>query len=626
MYSDGTVKRSTSSPKKSGRSLAYFAAKLAWRSLEDNSRRYFDLRRPLHHLQQTSERWAKVRDPFSARFSMLTSCDRNRQALYCMLKSLSDLYLLTLSQTHSEWNSGDAFSASAGSNVRADKSEHAAFKRLPFTFCALSLQPFTTPVCTAEGIIFDHENIIRWLIKHDTNPVDGKPLKQSDLIKLNFAKNDAEEFTDPVTYKVLTDNTHIVAIRHGESANAFAYDTVERLNIKPKMWKDLISDVDFSRQDIITLQDPQNLESRNLSQFQYLKNGEDSGIPKEEASVNTSAIGNAKDLKIMQAKDAVAKAQAERNAVQNEVKSLSSGVANSAVHRSSPTPYNATRHTNGQAAASFTSTGVTPHTSASLALMSDEEFLLRRGRVKHKGYVRLRTSLGELMLELYPEYAPKAVYNFVRLVQKKYYDGIVFHRNMKNFMIQGGDPTGTGKGGSSIWSPKAFEDEFDGPLKHDSRGVLSMANKGKDSNTSQFFISYRKAPHLDRKHTIFGKMVEGEQTLKAMEEAPVDDGKRPEEDIEIFEATVFVDPFEEFWKTKKGKEDAEKDKSERKDDDQTTWTGKRIRADGTVDSGGGGVGRYMKQAAPTRNDVGDMFEEPAKKKAKFGGFGNFDSW
>ena len=93
----------------------------------------------------------------------------------------------------------------------------------------------------------------------------GNPLAQVDLIKLNFAKNDADEYVDPVTYKVLTDNTHIVAIRHRDSANAFAWDTVERLNIKAKQWKDLVTDEDFSRKDIITLQDPQNLESRTLA-------------------------------------------------------------------------------------------------------------------------------------------------------------------------------------------------------------------------------------------------------------------------------------------------------------------------------------------------------------------------
>lgn len=500
-----------------------------------------------------------------------------------------------------------------------------------------------------DGLIFDHENIIRWLIKHDTNPVNGQPLKQSDLIKLVFAKNDSGEYVDPVTYKVLTDNTHIVAVRHGATANTFAYDTVERLNFKPKMWRDLVSDEEFSRTDIITLQDPQNLESRNLNSFQYIKDGEDSGIEKESASINNAALGSSANLKIMKAKEAVARARAEReaSATSTTTKSKTNGSMASKpaaqLQKPKATPFNASHHTSGLAAASFTSTGVTPHTSAELQLLSDEEFILRRGRVKQKGYVSLTTTHGKLLLELYPEHAPKAVWNFVRLVQKGYYNGIVFHRNIRNFMIQGGDPTGTGRGGQSIWG-KNFEDEFDGPLKNDARGTLSMANKGKDTNSSQFFILYRAASHLDRKHTVFGRVVEDTaKVLDVFENIPVDvKDNRPKEDTKILEAIVLTDPFEEFWSQKKQAEDAEKAKEARrkedKGDERTTWTGKRIRADGTVqDEGGGGVGRYLKVAMAKQNDdedeiVEEIIEEdvpfePVRKKAKASGsFGNFDSW
>lgn len=532
---------------------------------------------------------------------------------------------------------------------------HAAFKRLPYNFCALSLQPFITPVCTSEGIIFDHENIIRWLLKHDTNPTDGKPLKQQDLIKLSFAKNDGGEYVDPVTFKVFTDNTHIIAVRHGESANVFAYDTVERLNIKAKMWRDLVTDEEFSRKDLITLQDPQNVESRNLSSFKYLKEGEDSGIPREEASINSASLGSAADLKIMKAKEAVAKARAERASVPLQSHKSSSQSTNplkknppSTAPASKPTPYNATRHTTGLAAASFTSTGMTPHTSASLALMTDEEFLLKPRRVKQKGYARLVTTLGPLSLELYPEHAPKAVWNFLRLAQRGYYNGILFHRNIRNFMIQTGDPTGTGKGGTSVWG-KTFEDELEGPLKFDQRGVVAMANKGKNTNSSQFFVTYRPTTHLDRKHTIFGRVdAEDEETmavLKRLEDVPVDSNDRPKEGVKIIEVNVFIDPFEEFMKQRAEREQAEKDKLERKgkvDEDRTTWTGKRIRVDGTVEGGdgGGGVGKYLKAKARNQgpgvdeDEIVEFLDEPdesvpVRKKAKGGGgggFGNFDGW
>jgi peptidyl-prolyl cis-trans isomerase-like protein 2 len=124
---------------------------------------------------------------------------------------------------------------------------------------------------------------------------------------------------------------------------------------------------------------------------------------------------------------------------------------------------------------------------------------------------------------------------------------IVFHRNIKNFMIQGGDPTGTGKGGQSYWK-KDFEDEIKGALKHDSRGILSMANRGAGTNSSQFFITYKPTSHLDGKHTVFGKVVGGLEVLTRLEEVPTQEKTdRPLKPIKIEEIDVVVDPFE-GWK------------------------------------------------------------------------------
>jgi peptidyl-prolyl cis-trans isomerase-like protein 2 len=202
-------------------------------------------------------------------------------------------------------------------------------------------------------------------------------------------------------------------------------------------------------------------------------------------------------------------------------------------------------------------------------------------------------------------------------------------------MIQGGDPTGTGKGGQSIWG-KNFQDEFDGPLVHDARGIMSMANKGKNTNSSQFFITYKPAKHLDRKHTIFGRVVGGLDVLQKLENVPVDGSDRPVDDIVMENVVVFVDPFEEFQKQKHEKDEAERERLEimkqgGTDDDKTTWTGKRIRGDGQVQNDqSGGVGKYLKAAVePSKVQAvpeEEIYEEPVKKKIKAGGFGNFDSW
>ncbi|KAK3698741.1 cyclophilin peptidyl-prolyl cis-trans isomerase Cyp8 [Vermiconidia calcicola] len=566
-----------------------------------------------------------------------------------MGKGTDKLYI-----THSEWSSEDAFSTSAGANARKFINAGSNFKRLPFNFCAVSLQPFEHPVCTAEGTIFDLTNLLPWIKQHGTNPVDGQPLKSSELVKLNFIKNDDGEYVDPVTFKTFTDNTHIVALRN--TGNVFSWDTVERLNIKAKNWKDLVNDEEFKRSDIITLQDPQNVASRDLSQFKYLKDGETTLTPEQvderSAGVNTDSLGSA--AKILKAKEAVAKARAAREKSSGrsngngpmESQALSNArKAHAEVAKSSrttkPLPYNAAQHTTGQAAASFTSTGLTPNTSGERAIMSDEEYMLKPKRVRQKGYARVSTNLGDFNLELYPEYAPKAVWNFVQLSKRGYYNGVQFHRNIKNFMIQGGDPTGTGRGGQSCWG-KPFADEFEGPLVHDGPGVLSMANKGKDTNTSQFFLTYRAVPHLNRKHTIFGRVVEGLETLKRLEDVEVDDSNRPTERCAIEDVVVYVDPFEEFLKQRSQKEAAEqrKDEVRRKggaEDDRTTWTGKRIRADGKADGDEeeSGVGKYLKQRQQAQDEedeiVGDWDEPesmrpPTKEVKKGGGFGNFDTW
>ncbi|KAI9827737.1 MAG: Peptidyl-prolyl cis-trans isomerase cyp8 [Thelocarpon impressellum] len=578
-----------------------------------------------------------------------------------MGKGTDKLYI-----THSEWASADAYSASAGSGVSKPKATAgASFKRLPFNFCAVSLQPFRDAVCTADGTIFDLTHILAWLGKHGTNPVTGTPLKRAELIALHFARNEEGEYVDPVTYKVLTDNTHLVALR--PTGNVFAWDTVERLNVKAKMWRDLVSDVEFSRQDVITLQDPQDVAARDLSRFKYIQDGASTLSPEEERAraggVNVEALGSAG--KVLRAKEAVEKARRERqDPNRNPALGANGAVVRKAVqtqesHSSRSVPYNAAQHTTGKAAASFTSTGLTPHTSGERALLTDEEYMLRPRRVKTKGYARIQTSLGDVNVELQTEHAPRAVWNFVQLAKRGYYKGVAFHRNIRNFMIQGGDPTGTGKGGTSVWG-RNFNDEFDGPLTHDARGVVSMANKGKNTNSSQFFITYRAAKHLDRKHTIFGKVVGGLDTLSRLEKAHTE-GERPVEPIVIQEVVVFVDPFEEFQRARRERDEAERAREEVRrrggtEDERVTWTGKRLRADGAPEGGAeGGVGRYLRaggeggggdevagrgDGVAGRGDGvagrGDGFAgerdeaPPASKKAKGigggGGFGNFDAW
>ena len=132
--------------------------------------------------------------------------------------------------------------------------------------------------------------------------------------------------------------------------------------------------------------------------------------------------------------------------------------------------------------------------------------------VKKTYRAKIETNRGTIELELYPRHAPFTVNNFCFLAGEGFYDGVTFHRVIANFMIQGGDPTGTGRGGPGY----KFQDELIGnPLKHE-RGVISMANAGPNTNGSQFFITHAPQPHLNGRHTVFGKVVSGMEVVDAI--------------------------------------------------------------------------------------------------------------
>ncbi|MBN2086944.1 peptidylprolyl isomerase [Candidatus Peregrinibacteria bacterium] len=157
---------------------------------------------------------------------------------------------------------------------------------------------------------------------------------------------------------------------------------------------------------------------------------------------------------------------------------------------------------------------------------------------KGEQIVVMETSMGTIKLRLFPDKAPKTVENFLGLADKGYYDGIIFHRVIPDFMIQGGDPTGTGRGGESLWGGK-FEDEFNPNLKN-IKGALSMANAGPDTNGSQFFIVQKEGgtPWLDNMHTVFGQVFEGMDVVDAIATAERDAFDKPLEDITMDKVSV----------------------------------------------------------------------------------------
>ncbi|KAG9009450.1 hypothetical protein FRB93_005386 [Tulasnella sp. JGI-2019a] len=149
----------------------------------------------------------------------------------------------------------------------------------------------------------------------------------------------------------------------------------------------------------------------------------------------------------------------------------------------------------------------------------------------------IHTTMGDISFKLFPEYAPKAVENFFGLSKRGYYDGVIFHRVIKKFMLQTGDPLGDGTGGDSVWG-KEFEDEFNPALRHDRPYTLSMANAGPNTNGSQFFITTTVCPWLDNKHTIFGRALTGLEVIHNIENVRTSKTDKPFEDIKIVNVDV----------------------------------------------------------------------------------------
>ncbi len=488
-------------------------------------------------------------------------------------------------------------------------SSSSEFRRLPFTHCSLSLQPFSHPYCNTNGIIYDLSNIVPFLQKYGIDPISGQKTDIKSLIKLNFHKNSEGKYHCPVLYKVFTQNSHIIAIK--TTGNVFSYEAIEQLNIKAKNFKDLLTDEPFTKKDMITILDPRNLEKFNVSDFYHIKNqlrlSEDN---ETDSKMNLRFINN-------ETRDTLQElSQIQDN--NNDKKETNE--KNKPIVKADK--FNAAHYSTGAVAAAFTSTTFDPMCSKLEPAIIHED-LVKYSKVKKKGYVRLVTNLGQLNIELYCDQTPKTCDNFIRLCKQDYYNGTIFHRLIKHFMIQGGDPTGTGTGGESAFG-EPFEDEFRPQYSHEGRGVLSMANSGPNTNKSQFFITFRSCKHLDKKHTIFGRLVGGLEVLDLMERIKTDEKDKPLEDIKVLRTIVFVDPFQEIddeINTERERMSKEKrmEGMTSNDNNSSNARTKPIRT---------GIGSYINLDSYKKSNKSDD-TSPAVKKQKLSentGFGNFNNW
>ncbi|KAM8712679.1 hypothetical protein ACLKA7_013072 [Drosophila subpalustris] len=504
--------------------------------------------------------------------------------------------------TYTEWSE-----FYGGKKVESLENEHIKFKRLPFGNCCITMAPFEMPYSDLNGNVFEYEAILSFLKKFKVNPITGQKMDSKSLIKLHFHKNANDEYHCPALFKPFSKNSHIVAV--GTTGNVYCWEAIEQLNIKTKNWKDLIDDTPFLRKDIITIQDPQHLEKYDISKFYYIRKNL-RVLTEEEKLERKDPLGRIKTMNL-ETKETLAQLQKDYQPAE-ETPSGSKRTADK---------FNAAHYSTGAVAASFTSTAMMPVSQIEAAIIDDD--IVKYERVNKKGYVRLNTNFGPLNLELYCEQAPRACDNFIKHCADGYYNGVLFHRSIRNFIIQGGDPTGTGAGGKSIWG-KPFDDEFKPNLSHTGRGILSMANAGPNTNGSQFFITYRSCKQLDGKHTIFGKLVGGLDTLQKMEQIEVDNKDRPIEDIIIENAQVYVNPFEE------AAEQLAKERADEAASKQVAATKleQQKRLNEPLKVYRDGVGKYLKLSVSKKPEAQSQLSaaNPAKKKKSSSGFGDFSSW
>lgn len=518
-------------------------------------------------------------------------------------------------------------------------------RRLPFNCCALTLTPFTDPVCTKNcGVVFDSSALTNFVLKHKRDPVSGKSATTRDIITLHMDQDEENRWQCPVMTKPFSDHTKIVAVldREANEAYVYSYDSYNELNVKAKNWVDLTTGKKFNpKKDVLILNDPENAEfqqQRDIQSFWYIQNGRSADLAQQTAG-STNVKHSVTATRIMEEINKKREASGDTKTA----KSKSEGSGTAKKPKIFAEDVTGIRYTSGRTAGSLTSTAMDVAHDSDLREASKEEILQARFKImkiqKQKGYVRFTTNMGDLLLELHCDIAPRTCTNFLGLCRaKKYESSAKCHRLIPGFMVQLGKSQ-VGED-ASIWGP-AFEDEFDDRLKHTGSGTLSMANAGPNTNKRQFFITFKACPHLDRKHTVFGQVVDGQSVLEEIQKMETDKKDRPIETLKILKTEILVDPAleAEELEDKRLEELAalrEKEKKQNEKPKKKATNGDEGAASANKTTSG--VGKYLKKANLLDTlddnvggkglglDLPKVTRPVASKKAPKTKFGDFSGW
>jgi peptidyl-prolyl cis-trans isomerase-like 2 len=523
-------------------------------------------------------------------------------------------------------------------------SNSSTVRPLPFSHCALQLSPFEHPMCSkSSSIIFESSAILSYVLEHKKDPVTGEALQTRDLITLSMSQNEEGQWCCPVLAKPFSEHTKFVGIiqPNQTSASVYSYEAYHSFNVKSKSYEDLVTGEVFDpEKDVLILYDPHNdSQRRDINSFYHIHNAR-----KLEKGGNNPNVRHSLTASRILEKIDKTKPQLSAQLLQKVPDELHESVRyldnEGNPIRVLAKDVTGVAYTNAATTTSLTSTAVPRQNSNQERDAIMEEILQAQFRVarklKKKGYVRLFLNcLDEpIVLELHCEMVPRTCANFLGLCRNGAYDGCRFHRLIPSFMIQGGKPSEALRD-ESYWGG-SFRDEYDDRLKHTGPGILSMANAGEHTNKRQFFITFKSCPHLDRKHTIFGSVVNENKSklLAQLKMIPTDKNDLPRKEIKIVRTEIVEDPMAEAKEIERERLLALlKQRNQTKAVSATVVSSSKHEAK-TIAIGGGYVGKYLKLPAVEQKkrpaSVLDASKErmvnssstttTTTKKSKFGDF------
>jgi peptidyl-prolyl cis-trans isomerase-like 2 len=482
-----------------------------------------------------------------------------------------------------------------------------AVRPLPFSHCALQLTPYEHPVCTkSSSVIFESAALLSYVLEHKKDPVTGDVLQTRDLITLAMSQDEEGRWCCPVLTKPLSEHTKFVAIVQPDqtSASVYSYEAYQNFNVKIKSYEDLVTGEPFDpKADVLILYDPDNdTQRRDINTFYHIRNARHLEKGANNPNVRHSLTASRILEKIDHQRPVLAAQLFQKTPELLHESAQYLDDAGSPI-RVLAKDVTGIAYTNAATTTSLTSTAVPRHNSnqerdAILDEILQAQFRLAR-KLKKKGYVRLFLNcLNEpLVLELHCDMVPRTCANFLGLCWNGAYDGVGFHRLIPSFMIQGGKPLTDDIQEESYWGG-SFRDEFDDRLKHTGPGILSMANAGEHTNKRQFFITFKSCPHLDRKHTIFGSVVNESKAklLAQLKMIPTKTNDVPRQDVTIVRTEIVVDPMAEAKEMERQRLlTLLRQRSHRTSTNSHAATNTRTKASAIEPTGG--VGKYLKLPA-----------------------------